>query len=362
MKTCILFGAGAEYDFGLSTGDNFAKKVVGIGTNKFDKAIKEFYKGKANNWYPPYYFTKWEEKDLLLAAQKKAWITEAHEIKSISLFNEEVNASVKNLRKKERKELLENYTSYMGLIDEYFHTIISPKALGPHKFWALITCYWRAYLTLASAILPYMDLQEIMSDPLLAYHEMAEYASAYTDCTNYYAEVRKKTPGRDINIITTNYTPFCEKISGLGDDKIAQVHGSFKWFERPDTLEVIDITSETDDISRFDGYYFPFIFLQSGTKPIIHSSEIKEWGKAVSFLENSDRLIIVGYRINCDDNHLNGMLREYVLLGKELIYLCIDNTTKEDILKRLRIYENKDNVKIHSVTKGNAVDEFQSIL
>ena len=53
-------------------------------------------------------------------------------------------------------------------------------------------------------------------------------------------------------------------------------------------------------ISEFDGndFIFPFIFIQSGVKPIVNHYQIHEFEKASNMIINSDELFVLGYGIN----------------------------------------------------------------
>ena len=52
---------------------------------------------------------------------------------------------------------------------------------------------------------------------------------------------------------------------------------------------------------------FPYIFIQSGIKPIVEEIIINEYSKAISYLKEVDKIIIVGFRLNYDDNHINSL-------------------------------------------------------
>lgn len=81
----------------------------------------------------------------------------------------------------------------------------------------------------------------------------------------------------------------------------------------------------------------------------------------LKFLQESDRLIIVGFNLNTDDNHINGIIRSY-LNSKEVIYLDYDDTgSKERIGYRLRL-KDSDNLKYIKINQDNAVLIFEELL
>jgi hypothetical protein len=365
-----LFGAGAEVQFGLSNGGDFAKKVLGINdeTTSLNNAISKFYSGieKDNDWYPNYNAAKWNHEDILKAALKKQWLSSQDQSHKRYEFENYVNESVKKLSVSEQNELLKKYPSYMGILDERFHTLISPSALGPNKFWSVVTCYWRAYLALARQLIPEdFDVEWIMNNPSDAYEEMSKTAKSYRKEASYYKIIREYSKFSEIHVITTNYTPLCAAITELSDKynkkSIAYVNGSFMWFERAREMRVLDVTHEEDDFSKKD--YFPFIFLQSGVKPIVCSTQIREWTNAVSFLDNDSKLIIVGYRLSCDDNHLNSLIREYIVKGGNTYYFSFEGNIKEDeVLKSLRLQAKPDNLTVVEINNENALDIFENCL
>ena len=81
----------------------------------------------------------------------------------------------------------------------------------------------------------------------------------------------------------------------------------------------------------------------------------------LKFLQESDRLIIVGFNLNTDDNHINGIIRSY-LNSKEVIYLDYDDTgSKERIGYRLRL-KDSTNLKYIKINQDNAVLIFEELL
>lgn len=150
----------------------------------------------------------------------------------------------------------------------------------------------------------------------------------------YYNVVRKlsKRENIDVSVITTNYTLFAEKLTGLDKSKISYLHGKLDLFEDAHTKRVA-VLSDFDE----SDIIFPFIFIQSGVKPIINSLQIFEFAKAASQILNAEELHIIGYGINSDDEHISNLLRERLFSGKKIIiYLHNNNAVnKNNILKKL---------------------------
>ena len=169
----------------------------------------------------------------------------------------------------------------------------------------------------------------------------------------YYHSIRalSQRPDLDVSLITTNYTIFAEKLTGLDKSKIAYLHGRLDLFEAVQTKRVAALSefAETDLI-------FPFIFIQSGVKPIVNSLQIREFAKAVSAINDSDELHIIGYGINSDDEHITNLLRERLYSGKKIIiYLHGDNKKDDDKKKMLEELGYMDCVEFKSSADFNEI-------
>lgn len=358
-KICVFFGAGAESSFGLSDGKDFAVNVLGIKEeNKniiaMNDAIKKHYEKltKNNDWYPEYscYGVKFEK--LLKSAKKK---------KSLSKSNDHII---------DDNEIVDKYTSYMGILDEKFYTLISPKEFGPVKFWKVINAYTRAYLLLSSEIIyknkviTKKHYDKILKNPVYTRKKIKKFALNFKE-KSYYSIIKDNNENNNINIITTNYTSLCKNICQIDYDKIAYIHGRFGLFEIPDKLQIIDVKDKESQKKYGKELYFPYIAIQSGVKPIIDATQIKEYNKMLEFLDTSDILIIVGFALNIDDNHINCILRQYLVNKKITIYFLDYNNslTEIELYNRLRIDVNDvDNLFYVPIDNDNAYDEFEKLI
>ena len=118
----------------------------------------------------------------------------------------------------------------------------------------------------------------------------------------------------DASFVTTNYTEIAEKILSEKSMCFAYLHGKLKWFEEIFTKRV----DELQNFSEKD-LIMPFIFIQSGIKPIVSPMQLREYSKALDAIDNSDYLIILGYGINSDDEHISNIIRERILGDKKVI-------------------------------------------
>ena len=124
---------------------------------------------------------------------------------------------------------------------------------------------------------------------------------------------------------------------------MSYLNGALKYFEYPETLEIVSLASNIDSDPDPDLYRkrlaFPFIMGQSKVKPIIHPAQIKAYSSFIEGLSEADVLIVIGYNFNEDDNHINAIVRDYITSAdkdKKLIVVSGENN-KIDILRRLRL-------------------------
>ena len=85
------------------------------------------------------------------------------------------------------------------------------------------------------------------------------------------------------------------------------------------------------------------------------------------FMDEADRILILGYRLNYDDNHINSIIRSEVKQGKEVVYLSFndgkaDYLHRKDVLTKLQLPGDPTNLKWVEVTPKNANGVFESYL
>ena len=96
-------------------------------------------------------------------------------------------------------------------------------------------------------------------------------------------------------------------------------------------MEVVDLAENS---GKDDKLLFPFIFGQSLVKPIVNTIQTEEFHRLNELLNDTDMLVIMGFNINEDDNHINAFLHDYVKKGKKLI--IISKNKYSDLEKRLK--------------------------
>ncbi len=393
---CFLFGAGAEVSYDLCGGEQFAKNVIGLNVDEMNNAITTYYKERVsqinyNNWYPDFNkasLIKYEK--LVKAAIRKKLLDEYEhsdeDFKRTTDFKKKYKLTFCNIKNKDKKErekeekiTINQYTSYMGILDGYFHTLINPRILGPRKFWNVIFCYTRAYLSVVEPLLPQKKYSylEILNSPVETLKAIENNIDNIDPKNNksYYGIVKEcfndDKDHKSFSVVTTNYTPLCEKTE-VCKKNIAYIHGKIGWFEDPYKWTVYD----AEDSNKFEketknSLFFPYVFIQSGVKPIVDRMQISEYSKMIQFFHDSSYIVIVGYRINNDDNHINGLIREQIMGGKNVIYFDYDKDSgREKILKRLHIDTNSiddnsdelNNFEWKDIDDTNWIEKFKSTI
>lgn len=216
-----------------------------------------------------------------------------------------------------------------GVLDSYFHTIIDPDKFGKKRFSKIFNFYWACYFTILEDVLKFLSKKEItefdkyLENGKINYSEVLNNIDDLTKQLykidinkvlppgSYYALINNKLNDFEENtltccgIITTNYFRFCEAVS----DKVAYLNGQLRYFEYPEVLEVGDLSVEENNSNHL---MFPFIFSQSLVKPIVNSKQIEAFDELNNILKEADILVILGFNINEDDNHINAFLHDFV--------------------------------------------------
>lgn len=167
-------------------------------------------------------------------------------------------------------------------------------------------------------------------------------------------------------VTTTNYTDYVSEI--FGTTNTAYLHGKLKWFEDLKTLQVFDCDDDNEydklleiaetQIKSKQTRLIPFIMIPSGVKPLICKKQINEFKKFSDNLDKSDYLVIVGYNLNSEDNHINSIISSWLRENEKhkVIYLnyigdkSVDLNTKTESVER---YGWLDGIKIVSLCQDN---------
>ncbi len=407
-KIAFFFGAGAEVDFGLPAGVQYTLDTILSKRSKMNAALRDFYKDKLSDNFSPYYSENMfsvkshtfreivfracrkakEDDDKIETGIKILELSKKYEelekekeseekqnckkdldkqIKDIFDFVmldiDETKNSMISKRPRHLSEAVENddrirllnYFTYYGSIEKDFSTIINPKSAGIKRFWRLINYFWSAFFSILFPVLKlsakYGDAQE---DTEGLYKGILEhlpevikyiYSDGYKEKleesykNSYYRKISQIFP--ESIAATTNYTPFLEFSAFRKKIFLA---GKLSQFEIPDELRIVDLKESQDIVNKM---IFPFLLTQAPVKPIINGTQLEEYNAFIDFLKDLRTLVIIGYGMNENDDHINALLRGFLTQSsdKKIVYCKflkggeIFDITKsvDEVAQRLRI-------------------------
>jgi hypothetical protein len=250
-----------------------------------------------------------------------------------------------------RQLVTDNMTTF-GEVEAYFHTVINPKRYGQNKFWKLVNFYWAAFFSILVPLIPpsskyyeevtgnsfgekfYIKILDNLSEVFENLYDSDHNTLSCIDSADFYYDFEQFYDNDyDIKgVITTNYTRFIERTK----QNVAYINGRLDRFELPFTREVKSVT----ELKKSD-FVFPFIFPQTAIKPIVCGYQIEEFNKAYKIMTESKNLVIIGYNVNEDDNHLNSLLTQFIKgdSEKRIIYCRYLSDDKQDDLAS--VFEKK---------------------
>lgn len=147
-----------------------------------------------------------------------------------------------------------------------------------------------------------------------------------TDEKNNYYSILKNS-ALEYNVATTNYTNFVESSTSK---EVVYLHGKMTWFEDLKHLTIYDCTIESERKKIEDNIenIIPFILIPSGVKPLICSKQIEAFHNFIEQMNQSNLLVIIGYRFNSEDNHINSIINEWLYSSNDnkLIYFNFEES------------------------------------
>ncbi len=419
----FFFGAGAEAEFGMPMGAQYTLDTILSKRSQMMDALKDFYKSRPNdfssNHVVQHLFSDNSHtfREIVHRAARVLWTSkkeidpDSKRVVELSKYNKNEDAAQKAFFEEVEKvfkyvvididkppdatkrpqfidredaspkylSLIKNFT-YYGSVEKDFSTIINPKEAGAHRFWRLVNYFWSAYF---SIIVPVLDLsprycsnaeykQNKYAYILRNLAEVIDYI--YSDefrseinekyQSSYYSQLRKACPNS--NAVTTNYTPFL----GFADFKNTMyLAGKLSQFEIPEELRVVDIRNKEDVTNKF---IFPYMATQAPLKPIVDSVQLREYSNFIEALDNTDVVVIVGYNINENDNHINALLRDFLIRksSNRIVFSQFVKTgdefnqenTVNAVARKLKITSTATKNQITAIQNRGSADEILSFL
>lgn len=225
------------------------------------------------------------------------------------------------------RELVASCIDYQALLDEYYRYLFSPKA------------NWAKFTRIASFLYGIWQYIKNRQDCF----DITKDIGYYHDLKNDFDKLHIKAIG------TSNYTNFLEKILPSSiHDSIYHLNGKLSEYIHP-------YSNKVSENERLEEIKIPFIFSQSGIKPMVDIEILKRYTDFYEKMLRSSLVISLGFSFNIDDSHISNIFRSYIennASGRILILhysQCFDdiNTVKSTYLEKLRIQTaNEDRVSV----------------
>lgn len=153
---------------------------------------------------------------------------------------------------------------------------------------------------------------------------------------------------------TTNYNSFAEQVLDnitLSSVPVFHFNGSVSEFYDPYCNNIL-INPTEQQLASYEHIVVPFIFTQSGIKPLTSITMSKRYVELYDKFSESDIICIIGYGFNGDDGHINGLFRSLAVEGKKLAILHYGNenesTLKKEYQAKLRLLSS-DSIDVFTI-------------
>ena len=431
MDSVFLLGAGAEVGFHLPNGNDYAKKTIFYNNHSNDEELKMLFdrlKNYYNNKDYGHYFIN-SNNSIDIANQRKLLYFHLKNIKGdpkARFYSEKNKILLSFLNDADFKEFdlppdflskVKEYDKYGEIkeafdekrligfendftkpydirIDEdkctninffelerLYHTVINPKKYGTRKYCQLINYYWCCfhliYSKCAKILLDYDTIDQLYGNGkgidfdviksnlekmliVIRHRRLKPEIYQYS----YYYALSQLFP--EAAVVTTNYSPYAY----ICHDPIF-IHGNILTFESGPVPELITYKKLNSELKNL----FPYLLCQSALKPIIHPLQIKNFNNMINALMNANKLFVIGYGLNDDDNHINAIIKDFLKSSKnnKLIYIAYGCDNMEIIRQKEYFCElfqvENSQIIIHNIEKvknnnktENEYEQFYNIL
>ncbi|WP_238389597.1 SIR2 family protein [Virgibacillus sp. MSP4-1] len=226
---------------------------------------------------------------------------------------------------------------YQSLIDSHFRYLYNPKA------------HWAKFSRIA--IFLHTVHRYITNHVQVDQQKLKEGPGYYHDLLELQHELKIEALG------TTNYNNFVQQVingTEISDVPIFHLNGSVNEYYDPYKNVILSEPSEQDRENRI---LVPFMFTQSGIKPLTSVSMSRKYVDLFDHFNSSDIVCVIGYSFNGDDGHINGMFRSLVEeQEKMLIIFHFKNDNRNETQLR-RHYQERLRLNSSSKIKVYLVDE-----
>lgn len=354
LNITFLFGSGADTDCNkkLKSGDSFAEILIKNKYNKEVTAINPKIKKdlqliyhtstkvflKTVETYSPimkkkdFFDSEKIDKCLEYIGKKKHNSKTEVEYKEIQEICYKWYKTLKDDKENEIKKFFLEKAVFFDTLDEKFNALREVDSNFTNDALRVITAYFHVFISI------FIARYNIASDKFeWNFENIFQTIKENTDkdkkleCDNkaYYAVLKESNI--PCNIVTTNYTDLCERIT---KNTVTYLHGKLSWFEDLKHLTVYDCTDKKEQEEALNNkeHLIPFILIPSGVKPLICTKQMEEFHNFIKSLNESDFLVVNGYAFNSEDNHVNSVIGEWLRKSEKhkLIYFDYKDNRNED--------------------------------
>ncbi|MBT5231463.1 MAG: hypothetical protein HOM11_14445 [Methylococcales bacterium] len=219
---------------------------------------------------------------------------------------------------------------YQSLIDSYYRYLFTPKT------------DWAKFCKIAIFL---MTVRRYITQ------NQDDARKKITQGDGYYQDISKLKKTANVTVIgTTNYNTFIDEVTG---DQSTYLNGSVNDFYDPYRNKII---SQQD--AKISGHIcVPFLFTQSGIKPLTSVSMSRRYVEIFDHFSGCDAIGVIGFGFNSDDGHINGLFRELIEdTNKKVVifHFPAHEITKYD--EKLRIV-NSSNLIVENISKDRETNE-----
>lgn len=264
------------------------------------------------------------------------------EIPTIIHEDTEGLAVFKELGRSILEEIYCQAMDYQALIDSHFRYLYNPKA------------HWAKFTRIAIFL---HTVQRYITQNIHVDHTSISHGPGYYhDLLNMTQQYQVKAIG------TTNYNNFVQQViagTEIKSTPVYHLNGSVNEYYDPYKNEILTNPSDDEKNGRV---LVPFMFTQSGIKPLTSVDMSRKYVELYDHFVQSDIVCIIGYGFNGDDGHINGMFRNLVEHeNKKLIIFHFKNDNRSDsqvlrgYMEKLRL-NSTENLTVYQVNQNRKIN------
>lgn len=237
---------------------------------------------------------------------------------------------------------------YKTLIDSYWHYLYCPKL------------EWSKFCKISIFLLTVRNY-------------IKKQCGKINNCSTGYYDDLVECLEKNIEITAIAITNYTDLIKNKVPDKLRNqiyfLNGyTEQWYD-----PYINRIGPKEDLNCEEKHFLvPLLFTQSGTKPMTSIFMSKAYVSVFEEFKNADAICSVGFGFNSDDEHINGIIRELINSGKQLIVVTPNHNQDKsqvarNLVKKLKLTKSSNIhvILVNKERKGTSdfwIDEIKNIV